>query len=536
MSLLTPLLAKPSPASKPISDLLSRALLRPDGLRGLLQSMFASEASSGSQETEGMKRAEAWAKLVASPPGGKTPAEAVAYVKTVVPRLLDLLKATDTPTSFARPVALALTRLIRSHPSAVLAHLHGPFIRSNLELTVRRRRAAAAKADEQGEDGPASAQFEALCVIVPLVLNAPPSSTITDRLLTPIMPQLLTLAWHLRTLKTADPILRTHVRDMCATWGRTANERDVEDVLRRAVFGGRGWRMEAQPVKSRSDEAASPSILGNDDAANDDEVEWHWVGGGHDLAVRFGLPPQPELSSAPSTSSLAGPSSGPGGGPPAPDENDTSEREALAMLDLQPPPALFVDFLRAIKRPKPTGALFIGLLSRLHRPTDDETSILSPLDELLLSKLTLRMVEVLGEDLVKGEAERILEFVNLVLRSAGGPPAIARQVPATHSPSVNEASPSSLGLANLRIVGDDDPVGEDDNPTADVDSDDELDSDDEPDLLPLEDSEAVGLDDGRDASGTAEGKMGIVGTAVGLLIAVLQGAYSSRLASFCRLC
>lgn len=416
------------------------------------------------------------------------------YFKKIVPRLLDLLKAVDTPTMYGRPLSLALTKLLKSHPSLVLVHLHGPFIASNLA----RQRQRSSPAGPDGEAHP-SDQFEALCVIVPLVLNAPPSPMIHDRLLTPIMSYLLALHWHLQTLTTADPILRTHVRDICLTWGRAANELNVQDVLRRSVFGGRGWRTEGGRLSTQKE---TVDRLG-EDTDDEEEDEWHWVGGGQDLRVVFGIPPQPDLSTPPQ----AGPSSA---GP------DDFEQEALAMLDLQPPPNLFVDFVQGIKRTRPAGQLFIDLLGRLHRPEDDETPE-NPFGDLLLSKVVMRMAEVMGEELAKGEEVRILEFVNLVLRPSDG------RVQAAPAASAHPPTSTGLGMTDLRIVK------ESNDPLSEVEEDDgeesELDSDDEVDLPAREDAENMGLDDGRDASGTSEGKMGIIGTAVGLLIAVLQGQF-----------
>ena len=147
-------------------------------------------------------------------------------------------------------------------------------------------------------------------------------------------------------------------------------------------------------------------------------------------------------------------------------------------------------------------------------------------------QIVLSMVDSMGESLVKGEEGRVLAFVAHVLASSA-----PKSTSTSKSTSRKGKGREELlgeggggGLKSLRIVDSDDEdedVGEEES--------DGLDSDDEVELPVDEDAEAVegmfvGGGEGDEGSekkdgeeGEGGGKLGLVGTAIGLLVAVLQG-------------
>lgn len=206
-------------------------------------------------------------------------------------------------------------------------------------------------------------------------------------------------------------------------------------------------------------------------------------------------------------------------------ESDTLEAETLAMLSLHPPPDLYVTFIKSLNRPAVSGDQFVSLLYQLQPSPStkadaihDESVDDDPKQRLLLTQIVLKMVDTMGEALVKGEETRVLSFVHHALETKRKVPHIPRARTSSDGPH------AGLRLDDLKIVDSDDEsnAGEDE-------SDDGLDSDDEVELPDRDDDEAEGMfgaagrDETAEPAGSTGGKLGIVGTAIGLLVAVLQG-------------
>lgn len=281
--------------------------------------------------------------------------------------------------------------------------------------------------------------------------------------------------------------------------------------MARVVRAGRGWEGVLEPATPGSS------------SEEENGAEWHWRGGGEDLAIVWSRP-EPPTTITTSTTAEKG-------------DSTWIEAQTLAMLDLQPPPAMLVSYLKAIDRPSVAGNLFVSLLHEL-RPastalTDETSSTAAPNDDdnsdprrrVLMMQLILRLVEELGEGLVKGEEARVLSFVAHILEASIHPWPGGESALATAKASSSSSSAEPFGLANLRIV---DPEEDGNHAGAASGGEDEdgLDSDDEVDLPRLEDGTQV--DEEAEAS-LDGGKLGLVGTAIGLLVAVLQCVWAQSL-------
>lgn len=82
---------------------------------------------------------------------------------------------------------------------------------------------------------------DALSILLPLLTSTPPTSTIVSAIITPILPQLFSLAVHLTSSRTADPLTRQELQDVLRAWARLADR----DVVVKGIWGiltsGRGW-------------------------------------------------------------------------------------------------------------------------------------------------------------------------------------------------------------------------------------------------------------------------------------------------------
>lgn len=199
------------------------------------------------------------------------------------------------------------------------------------------------------------------------------------------------------------------------------------------------------------------------------------------------------------------------------------------MLSLHPPPTLYLGYLKSIDRPSVAGDLFVSLLHELDSPVPIDDGLTStegeaqedPRRRVLVMQIVLKMVDQMGDKLVRGEEGRILAFVRHVLASSE-PKEKERDLKGKGR--ADGESSGGFGLQNLKIVEDEDQdVEEDDS--------DGLDSDDEVELPVDEEEEDVagmfganGAEEGEEEGEKLEGgKLGLVGTAIGLLVAVLQG-------------
>ncbi|KAH9894464.1 hypothetical protein C8Q73DRAFT_518427 [Cubamyces lactineus] len=343
---------------KACTFLLSRQLLRPEGIRGLCESVFGEEEASG--EDVALDKLEHVARLLGTIPAGMMPQE---YLNIILPRMLTLLSLEERalPHSYRRAIAFSLSRMMTNEENAqikestmqlVFPVLHGPIISGAGSMSPK----------------------ASLNTIQVLLINTDPSPHLITALLTPIVPSLYSLYACLDGAKAADPILREGIKGLLSTWGRLVSSEDVIGTIWRIIGGeGSDWRVDVAGEISRVE----------GDSADD----------GQPLSL---FTPQ-SLKEA----EAAG-------------EFDVDSN----LLGLKPDPVRLVRFLKEIDRSDVSSELFVQLLeayrdSRTQKDPD-------PVKTLLYLQLVLQIQKQLTTDdasSVLKKPEHILTFVKHALEN-----------------------------------------------------------------------------------------------------------------------
>ncbi|KAH9844158.1 uncharacterized protein C8Q71DRAFT_731516 [Rhodofomes roseus] len=406
-------------ARKSCGFLLSRQLLRPEGVAGLLGAMFGEEDISG--EDAPLEKLEHVARLLGTVPASM---KAEDYYGVIIPRLLAIL-STDPkriPPIYRRAIAFALSRMLASEKgdkeasivsNILLARLHRPFLVTSPDVPGHEN-------NEETPQAPATPELtpsEALDVLQTLLTNADPSPTFISSLLTPILPALYAILSHLETIKASDPALKESVRGFLVTWGRIVNTNEGIDALWEVVLGEGGeWKADVTGSLARletTERNPTLSLFTPEDLRRAEEV---------------------------------------------------GELDADANLfDLRPDPVQFVRYLKSIDRSDISSEVFVKLLEAYRelkaQPEND------PLRTLLYLQLILQMQTQLATDdsasSILNKPDHILSFIKHALESAASP---AAQSPKREP----RANGGGLNLQDLRIVD------EEEEPEVDEgDSDDE---------------------------------------------------------------
>ncbi|KAJ6613487.1 hypothetical protein B0H10DRAFT_1805501 [Mycena sp. CBHHK59/15] len=208
---------KPCPphVHKSCASLLSKQLLRPEGIRGLCAAVFGEDADEVQLE-----KLEHVARVLTTAPAGMS---LEVYFSTITPSVLELL-SDRAPLAYRRAAAFSLSRMLATPAShAVLSILHPPFLSINSAWPPR----------------------AALSTIMLLITNSDPSPSLISALLTPIISALYGLLYHLDRVKTSDPSLKEMLRGLLGTWGRVIGVAEALVVLT-SVIDGQGvyWRVD----------------------------------------------------------------------------------------------------------------------------------------------------------------------------------------------------------------------------------------------------------------------------------------------------
>ncbi|TFY56567.1 hypothetical protein EVJ58_g7560 [Rhodofomes roseus] len=236
-------------ARKSCGFLLSRQLLRPEGVAGLLGAMFGEEDISG--EDAPLEKLEHVARLLGTVPASM---KAEDYYGVIIPRLLAILSTGPKriPPIYRRAIAFALSRMLASEKgdkeasivsNILLARLHRPFLVTSPDVPGHENNEETPQAPATPELTPELTPSEALDVLQTLLTNADPSPTFISSLLTPILPPLYAIVSHLEATKASDPALKESVRGFLVTWGRIVNTNEGIDALWEVVLGEGGeWK------------------------------------------------------------------------------------------------------------------------------------------------------------------------------------------------------------------------------------------------------------------------------------------------------
>lgn len=164
---------------------------------------------------------------------------------------MDLL-SDKLPTSYSRAAAFTISRLLAptdtpSHQAVISIHiselLHSPF------LWQHKNDAKLSSPDAiTSEDPNRATASRALSNIIMLMSNTDPSPMFITNLLSPIVPELYSLLYHMDRSKLSDPILKESLRSILVTWGKICSAPEGVDVVWRVVDGEGGeshWQVDA---------------------------------------------------------------------------------------------------------------------------------------------------------------------------------------------------------------------------------------------------------------------------------------------------
>ncbi|KAG7096988.1 hypothetical protein E1B28_004383 [Marasmius oreades] len=196
--------------------LLSRQLLRPDGIRGLCAAIFG--------ESEGddikLEQLEHVSRTLSMVPANINPQD---YFSAIIPRLVDLLHDAKS-IAFRRASSFTISRLLTNietsspAPQIILSTLHFPFLHVS----------------SPGMAG-GSPSFPdvayALSSLSILLANSDPSPKLISTLLSPIIAPLYAVMHHLDSSRTSDPSTREIVHDTIMTWFRVSAAEEAVATL-----------------------------------------------------------------------------------------------------------------------------------------------------------------------------------------------------------------------------------------------------------------------------------------------------------------
>ncbi|KAI0772085.1 hypothetical protein BD413DRAFT_52804 [Trametes elegans] len=345
---------------KTCTFLLSRQLLRPEGIRGLCESVFGEEDASG--EDVALDKLEHVSRLLSTVPAGMKASE---YLGIMVPRMLMLLSVEHRalPTAHRRGIAFSLSKMLTNEENEqtkkytmeiVFPTLHEPILHG------------------MGRMSP----MASLYAIQVLLTNTDPSPYLISALLTPVVPSLYSMYACLDQAKVSDPLLRETIKGFLSTWGRLVNSEEVLLTVWRIIDGeGSTWRVDVAGELSRVAEES----------------------------VEDGTPP---LSFFTPQSLKEAEEAG---------EFDVDSN----VLGLKPDPARLISFIKTLNRDDVSSDLFVQLLEAYRTSRTQPAS--DPLKILLYLQLVLQAQKQLSTDhtsSVLRKPEHILTFIKHSLESS----------------------------------------------------------------------------------------------------------------------
>ncbi|KZT24535.1 ARM repeat-containing protein [Neolentinus lepideus HHB14362 ss-1] len=386
----------PRHAIKVCGSLLSRQLLRRDGVRALFMALFTEEEVSG--ESAPLDKLEQIARILRSVPAQTKPED---YFSNIGAQIVDIfIQDTPAPPPYIRASAFFLSQTLEqdvppnqaSVATALLSILHRPFIKPAQEASVTRLSDVSIILKPR----------HALSVIVRIMSNVDPSPVVLAKILSPIIPSLYAILECLEAKKTSNPELREAIRSLLRTWGRVVTTAEARDVVWSVVSDEGGyWKVDIAEEITRTekpDETSSLSLLTPEDLKSFKE--------GDDTSIDMNL------------------------------------------FGLRPDPCIFVAFLESIDRSDITSDLFIRLLDAYQQSkgSDDD-----PLRTLLYLQLINRMQSQMTSTTssrILSDHQQALSFVKHALESAS-----TGQTQRTKKPRSQQRF--GLTLEDLRIISDD---------------------------------------------------------------------------------
>ncbi|KAF8165366.1 hypothetical protein B0H34DRAFT_793763 [Crassisporium funariophilum] len=350
---------------KTCAALLTKQLLRPDGISGLFEVMFSEEEASG-DEVE-IEKLDHIARTLLTVPVGKKAECQQEYYHIIIPRVINFLSSNmSTP---RRAAAFTVYRAVvpeKTSPNQILASsiiltsLQNPL----LGLTVSSQESLAATSLKPSK---------ALSSIVTLFSNTEPSSVFISRMLSPILPSIYLLSHTLNQFKTSDPQLKQTVDGLLTSWGKIIDRAEGTNVLWSIMEGGKAgeWEFNTEGLswspQSNREPDVRPILMPKDMQAT--EVADH-------------------------------------------SDVDTN------LFDLYPDPVHFVEFLKMIDREDVASELFVKLLENYRdmktHLKEDALKILHQLQ--IIMQMQKKLSEGTASNILRKPAH-LLSFVSHVLDS-----------------------------------------------------------------------------------------------------------------------
>ncbi|KAH9951727.1 hypothetical protein B0H21DRAFT_842799 [Amylocystis lapponica] len=390
--------------------LLSKQLLRQEGVAGLLAVVFGEEDVSGDDAP--LEKLEHVGRLLSALPANMKPEE---YYGVIIPRLISMLSADPrmVPQAHKRAVAFSLSRMFAADSSSgssgfvssiLLPILHLPFLRPTPVFS------------DDNDAHEVMTPVASLITLQTLLTNADPSPTFVSSLLTPIIPPLYAVLFELETTKTSDPTAKESVKGFLATWGRLVGASEGIETLWRIVDGEGGeWQTDVAGNLTRAEKSNRASSLA---LFTPDDLRRAQESGEFDV-----------------------------------DSN---------LLNLRPDPVRFSRYLKSIERTDISSELFVRLLEAYREVKSDPEA--DPLRTLLYLQLIVQMQTQLSSDGssagILSKPGHMLSFIKHALDSATSPNSGLTQKPV-------QRTENGLRMEDLRIVP------EEEEGLEDTDSDDE---------------------------------------------------------------
>ncbi|EFP83090.1 uncharacterized protein PGTG_09043 [Puccinia graminis f. sp. tritici CRL 75-36-700-3] len=266
-------------AQSEISQVLSLRLLRPSGLRGLLQSVITEDYNEDDEEIEEvetgkatkspvtsatLKRFESLYHIISHPPSSVSPTlywDTILknLIKLVTPQFFDQQPATGgvkAPDSIRRAACYIISQITSREATVFKAHL-SPLLHSAFRPSQPTSYQSSSEEEDEDQIVVSSPQIDhTLQLLNQLVLNSEPSPIFVDRLVVPILPQLLSLILFLLRTR-AEPTVRRAAEELVQLWMRLHPAQTVAGWLGRAIReleAGRELspRSAAQPLPASS--------------------------------------------------------------------------------------------------------------------------------------------------------------------------------------------------------------------------------------------------------------------------------------------
>ncbi|KAI6035338.1 hypothetical protein F5J12DRAFT_909233 [Pisolithus orientalis] len=355
-------------------------------------------------EEPSLEKYEHVGRILKSIPAGMAPE---AYFATVIPGILRILSE-DVPATYKRAASFSIARMLDPefpHKKYVTAQML-PILHHPLRPSIPQGTAALQSPHSTATSDGSLRPSQALLTIRTLLLNSDPSPVFIALILSPISPYLYALLYYLDKTRTSDPVVRDLVKVLLTTWGRVVECQEGIEQLWLVLHGQR--------------------------------VSW-WTDDTGEVVCTV-TESQMEKLALLSPERLRG------------KEYDVYDDA----FDLYPNPTHFVRYIKSLNRSDISCELFVRLLEEYRSAKSDRES--NPMRVLLYLQIIMQMQEQLAGDSspqsILKKPEYVLQFVKHALEPS--------------STKLQSNSGQSLGLADLRIIPEDEP-----SIPGDSDSDDE---------------------------------------------------------------